>query len=77
MVGGREKMSRLVGTKKIPQKAPKTRITVAIPTSLDRKVELFCIIKGKEKNTLISEALEEYFKLHDDEILKMLKETLG
>mgnify|MGYP003395914488 CR=1 FL=1 len=65
-------MSRL----KPPSEKSRTRITVIIPSKLNSKVELCCVLEKKRKNLVIIEALETHLKTKGRILRSKMQEAL-
>ena len=50
------------------------RTTLVLSKKQDQALEIHCMVKGKTRNDLILEALEEYFKNHKKEAINFLNE---
>jgi hypothetical protein len=51
----------------------KKRVTVAISVDLDRGLELYCAGLGKTKNEVVTEALVQFLRGRQDEVVQVFR----
>ena len=56
---------------------PKKHVTFVIPPGLDLGIEMYCATSGRMKNEVAAEALREYLKARQQELVKVFDSTMA
>jgi len=58
-------------------KTSKKHVTFVIPPALDMCIEMYCAASGRQKNDVAAEAIREYLKPRQQEILNIFDSTMA
>ena len=61
----------------MPKSKASRKITVEIAEKTDKRLELFCFLTNKTKQSAINEALPEYLEKNKRQISKIIDATFG